>query len=125
MLQYVMYGKISALYKVKRDFSLRRSLSLYKIPIFLDIIVFMFFMCSFQVRLESIVTPKNLVDFFSTRDNPSMYKLHSVSGEWTFLKYIKLVLSMFKESLLLLNQEEIFCNSALRVQISVCGSVCE
>ena len=37
--------------------------------------------CSFHVKLESIVTPKNLVEFFSIRGKPSIIELESIFGE--------------------------------------------
>ena len=56
MLQYIMCDKIKELYRINKDFSERKSFSLYNIPMFLDIDVCILRICSFQVRLESITT---------------------------------------------------------------------
>ena len=51
--------------------------------------------CLFQLRLESIVTPKNLVDVFSVIDILSMNKFNLILGELIFLKCIIGYLAFF------------------------------
>ena len=59
MLQYEMWERINALYNTNNDFFVRNSLSLNRIPIFLETEVYTLLTCSFQLKLESIVSPKS------------------------------------------------------------------
>ena len=91
---------MKALYNKKRDFVDIKSFSLYIIPMFLDIEFVMRWTCSCQVKLASIVTPKNFVENFSVSGTPLICMLQSTGGVLVFLKYMKFVLLIFKESLL-------------------------
>ena len=62
-----MWERIEELYSINNDFSERNFLIFYNIPVFLEIDVWMPCICSFHVKLESIVTPKNFVEFFSIK----------------------------------------------------------
>ena len=98
---------------MKSDFSVIRSFSLYSIPTFLEMDVRTLCKCSCQLRLESIVSPKNLVVCFSRKGNPSIINLSRVGWELDHLKLIKFVLLILRDNLLDLNHCDTLVSSEL------------
>ena len=87
-----------------------------RIPIFLENLLDIVFIWSFQVNLEFMMSPKNLVFatliIFELSINITIVKL-SLQNELLAWKFIKLVLLILRDSLFNLNQEDILLSSVL------------
>ena len=81
-------------------------------------------LCSFHVKLESIVTPKNVV-IFSIRGKPLIIKLESILCELFVLKWMKFVLLILRDNLLHLNHVDILDNSEFRRLVRMSRFLCE
>ena len=92
---------------------------------FLDTELCVLCICSFQVKLESIVTPQNLVECFSVSGKPSMTKLGAGMWGLVFRKWMKFVLFILSDNLLDLNHNYILDSSELRTLVRVFKLVCE
>ena len=97
----------------------------FNIPMFLETVFNILCIWSNQFKLESMVIPKHLTEFFSKSKISLIYNLQFTFGEWTFLKYIKFVLVKFKDNLLDLNQTYILDNSTFKIDVSVSKFVWE
>jgi hypothetical protein len=125
--QYDKYGRMNVLYRVWRDPSGRNGLTLRMIPLYFDMVLVTCELCDFQDRLLSIKIPKNLVVLTLFITLLSIFIVTSIFGLLLclFLNIMKLVLSMFNESLFNLNQFDILFNSILIRLSSIRGSSCE
>ena len=63
ILQYEIYGRIMVLYNVKIILLGTISFNLFNTPIVREVLVQISSTCSFHVKLSSIWTPRNLVEF--------------------------------------------------------------
>ena len=95
-------------------------------PVFLLTFVHNVVMWSFQLSLEFITTPRNLVLSTCLIGTLSMSSCRLFGGIYFLfgLKFIKLVFLMFKDSSFILNQDTIFTISLLIILMRVSKFLC-
>ena len=112
-LQYVIYGYIKELYKVNKASLLSQCFALTIMPILQETFLEIRDTCSFQFKFWSITTPTNFVLSTWSISLPSIWIFRSHFLFLCFLKNMKCVFFIFKDSLFTLSQVEIFLSSML------------
>ena len=110
---YGIIRHMQGLYRVWRESWFKYGLILRIIPLYLETILEMWEVWDFHERLLSIKMPRNLVTSTLSKFLLSISILKFRSGLLLclFLNIMKLVLSVFRDNLLNLNQFDIFFNS--------------
>lgn len=91
----------------------RQDLIWVMIPMFLAIFSLMWDICDFQSKCSCITTPKNFISCTCSIHSLSIFSVKFGTCLFLDLKTINLVFFAFKESLFVLNHNEIWCNSSL------------